>query len=168
MQLMIMPFLTSAQVILTAEHPVDQPGNIAMSSLVLFLCQVAALTNIVIYCLNPFGHTTYKVGTPLTCQCWTAYNLFPVPFIGLQKQVLKFQLSNHLTLVQSQFLTLPTVSGILIGHTSSFFLWPSIQGGILSVLFKFVIFLCFLTVQDLWTLRPELNKIMPKALKALW
>ena len=41
----MMPFLTSAQVILTAEHPVDQPGNIAMSSLVLFLCQVLALTN---------------------------------------------------------------------------------------------------------------------------
>ena len=35
---------------LTAEHPVDQPGIIVVSSLELFLGQVLALTNNVIYC----------------------------------------------------------------------------------------------------------------------
>lgn len=50
--LLIIPFLTSTQVMLTAERPVDQPGNIVMSSLVLLLCQVLALTNKVIYCFT--------------------------------------------------------------------------------------------------------------------
>ena len=51
-RLVIIPFLTSAQVMLTGERPVDQPGNIVVSSLVLFLCQVLALTNNVVYCFT--------------------------------------------------------------------------------------------------------------------
>ena len=51
-RLMIIPFLTSAQVTLTTELPVDQPGNMVVSSLVLFLCQARTFTNNVIYCFT--------------------------------------------------------------------------------------------------------------------
>ena len=54
-RLMIIPFLTSAQVTLTTELPVDQPGNMVVSSLVLFLCQARTFTNNVIYCFTPLA-----------------------------------------------------------------------------------------------------------------
>ena len=48
---MFIPFLTSAHVILTTEFPVDQSGNIVVSS-VLFLWLHLTLTNNVIYCFT--------------------------------------------------------------------------------------------------------------------
>ena len=101
--LVIIPFLTSAQVMLTAGRPVDQPGNIVVPSLVVFRCQVLALTNNVIYCFNLFATQLTKWGlhwlvdvelSRVCSQClflgckikWFSFNFqitFPSPLPGL-------------------------------------------------------------------------------------
>ena len=68
--IVFIPFLTSANVILTKELPVDQPGNIIICSLVLFLWESLTLAKNVIYCFILLL-THYKAGNSLTCRSWT-------------------------------------------------------------------------------------------------
>ena len=61
-RLMLIPFLTSAHVILTTEFPVDQSGNNVVSFLVLFLCQHLTLIENVVYCFTLLATHPTKQG----------------------------------------------------------------------------------------------------------
>ena len=131
-RLVFTPLLISVQAILTAELPIGQPGNVVMSSaLVLFSRQTLTLTNYMIYCFALLATQPTKRGVHEVVHVELSIVCSQCLYLGCKNRCFSF--------ISALF----QLSGICrVNWRCIFFLCPSIQGGILSVLFEFILFLC--------------------------
>lgn len=161
---MFIHFLTSAHIILTKELPADQPGDVIISSLVLSLRQSLTLAKNVIDCFILLQEFTDWSMLNLTC-------ITHARCLLLHCKNKCFHFNFQPFLVHSQVLSWSPVFGVSCMNWHTIFLFASIQGDILPVLFKLFPFVYPLTVQDLlslsqWLLSPSFRsnswRILPE------